>query len=200
MAIALPSTPLPNQAVPSLRVFGGVIEPPTGGEAQNIVRVGTRFAVNVTMPRLKPEPDGRIWTAALVSARAAGSRVTMPFPQPGLDIGSPGSAAVNGGGQLGNILQLLGMTVGYVVRRGQFLSIATGGRNYLHMATADTTVDGSGHVALPIAPMLRVSPTNSASVNFAAPVIEGNLEGSEQSWTLVRARTIGIQFTIAEAG
>jgi hypothetical protein len=200
MAIALPSSPLPNQAVPKLRVWGGPIGGDLGGEVQNIVLPGSRFAIDVTMPRMKPEPDGRIWASELVSARAKGSTVTMPFPQPGLAIGSPGSAAVNGGGQLGTVLQLLGMTPGYVVRKGQFFSILSGGRHYLHKSDADATVNGSGQVTLSISPMLRKSPTNGASVEFAAPVIEGFLEGNEQGWTQVRARTIGLQFTIAEAG
>jgi hypothetical protein len=199
MTIALPSTPLPNQAVPRLRVWGGPIGGDLGGEMQNIILPGTRFALDVTMPRMKPEPDGRIWPAALCAARARGSSVTMPFPQPGLDVGTPGSAVVNGASQLGSTLALSGMTAGYVIRQGQFLSIYTGGRHYLHQASADTIVAGGGTVSLPITPMLRKSPANGAAVEFAAPVIEGFLEGNEQAWTMVRARTIGIQFTIAEA-
>jgi hypothetical protein len=199
-ATALPATPLPNQAVAKLRVFGGTIEPPTGGEAQNIVRVGTRFAIDVTMPRMKPEADGRIWASTLVDARALGSTVTMPFPQPGLAIGNPGTPLVNGAGQLGTTINLAGLSAFYVVRKGQFLNVTAGGRLYLYKARADTAADINGLIALPITPPIRRSPAHASTVNLAAPAIEGFLEGNEQAWTHVRARTIGLQFTIAEAG
>jgi hypothetical protein len=196
MAIPLPSTPLPKEATPRPLDFGAWQTPPNGGVAQRSEHVGSRFALDVTTPGLKPEPDSRIWVSRLL--QGVSSTVIYPFPQPGLVIGSPGAPVVDGAGQAGTTILLTGFTVGYVVREGQFFSIIVAGRRYLYAATADRTADAQGKIALPIWPALRVSPANGGVCEFAAPKIEGALSGNERGWTHVIARTRGLTFTITE--
>jgi hypothetical protein len=47
-------------------------------------------------------------------------------------------------------------------------------------------------------PMLRGSPADNSAVEFAQPMIEGWLEGDSRSWSVARARTVGLQFTVIE--
>lgn len=197
MTIALPTSPLPQVASPAPVVFGGPQLAAMGGEDQFINRVGNRFALEVTTPKLVPQPDGRLWIAALLKAWMTGERVSFPFPQPGLVIGSPGSAQVDGAGQTGSTLNMKGMTPGYTVRKGQFFNVITGGRRYLYESDIDQTVDGLGKLAAAINPMIRVSPANNDTVDFN-PLIEGLLLGDQRSWTHVIARTQGLKFTIRE--
>lgn len=161
-----------------------------------INRLGNRFAADITLPPM-PQAVGRVYVARLIQGKTAG--VIIPYPQPELTIGSPGSPVVDVAGQLGSTLNVRGGTAGYQIVEGQFFSIWTDGRRYLHQATADTTLNGSGAAAVPITPMLRRSPVDAAPVEIAAPMIEGLLQSSGLSWTVDLAAIFGLQFTIAES-
>jgi hypothetical protein len=55
-----------------------------------------------------------------------------------------------------------------------------------------------GAGTFPLWPLLRMSPPDNSAINFAAPVIQGRLTGNQNGWTLERAGTRGLQFTITE--
>lgn len=196
MSIALPSSPLPATATPRPLDFGAWQSPPGGGDAQRIERSGSRFALDITTPHLRPEPDSRIWVSRLL--QGISDTVVFPFPQPGLTIGNPGFPVVDGGSQAGQTLLMRGFIPGYTMREGQVHSIIIAGQRYLYVALADRVADGAGKLALPIWPPIRVSPANGATCEVAAPMIEGALTGQEKGWTLARAQTRGLTFTITE--
>ncbi len=187
MAIELPQPRLPQSAIPRLLDWGADQKAPMGGAFQRLNRLGNRFALVITYPRLKPEPDGRILAARLRRAKTEGA--LYPFPQPGLDIGNPGAPVVNGADQSGSVLILRGFTAGYVLREGQFFSIIHGGRRYLHEASADAVATAAGGMTVSLNPMLRIRPANGAIVEVAKPYIEGIVDGS----------TIDIEQTIAKS-
>ncbi|MDX3884024.1 MAG: hypothetical protein QHC65_06355 [Sphingomonas sp.] len=198
MSIMLPDAPGIRGAVPSLLDFGGVLTPPLGGAAQKLNRTGDRHKILVRLPPMRSEPKGRIYAARLRHAQREGAIIR--FPQDGLIIGNPGAPVVDGAGQAGMVLNLRGFTAGYVVREGQFFSIIHGGRRYLYAARADMAAGEDGKMALPILPMLRVSPSDGAVCEFAAPMIEGFLDGGQVDWELLRQPFIQIpDFTITEA-
>lgn len=194
--VTFPASPLPQSANPKPVDYGAWQAPIAGGNSMRLDRLGNRFTMDVSMPRMKPEPTGRLWVSALL--RSIGNFVLFPFPQPGLVIGTPGSALIDGAGQTGSTLKLKTMTVGYVIREGQFLNADDGTYAALFMCTADTTVGSDGKATVPIWPMIRNSPQNGAPSYIAAPFIMGKLSGNEQGWTLERAGTRGLQFTITE--
>lgn len=196
MPIILPPHPLPTSATPRPLDFGAWQTPTGGGAAQRLERNGSRFAIDIVTPNLKPEPDSRIWVSRLVQGVAG--TVLYAFPQPGLRIGAPGSPVIDGAGQAGMAPLLRGFTPRYSVREGQFFSLVTGGQRFLYMATAGVMADASGHAAVPVWPPLRRSPADGDVCEFARPMIEGALSGNEKGWTLVRARTQGLQLTVAE--
>ena len=182
-AVTLPESRAIKVDKPRLLDWGGRLVPPLGGAVQTLNRLGTRWAVDVTIPLMRTEPDGRTWAAALAQAKVNG--VAMWFRQDGLTIGVPaasGTPLVNGAGQSGTTLAVKGFRAGYPIRQGQFFSIYNGGRYYLHMATAVTVADGGGLASVPIFPMLRISPADNAACHFAKPMIQGSLAGNEQAW------------------
>lgn len=197
MAILLPSLPGIRTAEPRLLDFGGVQQGAMGGAAQRLNRLGNRFSLSVELPPALSATEGRIYVARLLRALTEGA--IYPFPQHGLDIGTPGAPLVNGAGQSGSTLTLDGFTPGYVVREGQFFSIIHAGRRYLHQAAAEATADGAGNIVLPITPMLRISPANNAVCEFAVPYIEGFVSGDSASWRLMLEPFHLISFSITEA-
>jgi hypothetical protein len=197
MAIALPTDIQPAAASARLIDFGADMVPALGGAVQRVTRLGSRGALDVQLPPMKAEPDGRIWVSRL--KRGKTERVLLPFPQLDLVIGNPGAPIVNGAVAGGTSLPFHGATGGYVFREGQFVSIIQGGRRYLHSIDAQAAASGSGIGVLAITPMLRVPLSDGASIEVNPPMIEGYIAGDEVSWSIDVARTIGLSFTIIEA-
>jgi hypothetical protein len=182
------------RATPEL-VSNDIIQvPPGGGVTQTLQRLGTRWALSVELPPARENGDFRAIMSALVQARRFGA--AYPWPQPGITIGTPGSPVVNGAGQLGSSLVCSGFSASYSVVAGQFFSILTGGRRYLHMITAAGTATGGGALTLQIFPMLRISPAASSPISMT-PLIEGNVEGNF-GWTHEPHDWVPLSFRITE--
>ena len=195
MAVALPADPAPQRVTPRLRRFGNDLTPVGGGPVTRVRRLGDRFSLDVQLPPLDYADQAMKWIGRL--ARGTADTVTLPVPQPGLNIGTPGAPRVNGAGQLGMTLNVDGFTPGYVMREGQFFSIITGGQRFLYVCTADTVATG-GAMVLPFEPMLRRQPANDDVIEVAQPIIEGFIEGRESSWTVEAAFNVGLSFKIDE--
>jgi hypothetical protein len=168
MPLTLPTSPAPAQFALELVTARNELSPAFGGPVQRLNRKGSRWRATVSLPAMT-YAEAMAWTDLRVEA----DTVVLDVPQPGLEIGSPGTPLVKGSGQLGASLLIDGLTVGYVIRKGQFLSVVTGSQRYLYQATAAATANGSGEATVAIRPMLRVSPADNAVVEIAAPKIEG---------------------------
>lgn len=195
MSITLPTSPGAADLTARLIDFGGEISSALGAGAVRVNRLGNRWAFDVRTPPLAGA-QARAWCAALASARTAGALFALT--QPGLDVGSPGTPLVKGAGQTGSVLVIDGLASSYGLRAGQWISLISGGRRYVHQVAADVTAV-SGEASVPITPMLRVSPADNATVEVAAPMVEGFLGGAEVSWTVDAAGHAGLGFTITEA-
>jgi hypothetical protein len=197
-AILLPASPRPRKVTPGVIDFGVTLSPFLGGTEQRVSRLGSRYSLSVDLVPMYADPDGRIWQAALERARSPGNVAQYPWPQPLLVIGAPGVPSCYGASS-GTSLALQGFAAGYTMRRGQALSLLSGGRRYLHRAQADTTADGSGRMTLPILPMLRVSVVGGEAVEVANPVIEGLLQAAP-SVDIDWGKRPLFSFTIRERG
>ncbi len=202
LAVSIGSATLPYPWSASARLMEPVndVTPPMGGPMQRIGRLGARFSVTFSeMPALGVA-CGRAILAARAKARATGDTCLIAWPQPQFT-GSIGAPVVNGAGQLGTRLVVKGLTASTpLLTAGTVFSMSVGGRTYLHMLTADATVDGSGNSTLSIGPLLRASPADAASLNFAQPAIEGFIQGHQEDWTLTRLAYVGLPpFTVMEA-
>lgn len=197
----LPARPLPKLATVIPVVPGGWQGGATGGEERWVGFMGARYALKLEVPNLRPEPDGRLWSAAILDGLMDGAIVGCRFHQPGFrSLATIGTGiVVDGAGQAGSTLNLRGFGRGAVVRRREFFSIVTGGRRTLYRARAETQANADGKMALPVGPMLHVEPGDGDLCEFGAPMIEGKLttEGGD-AYTHVPAFVQGLSFTITE--
>lgn len=183
-------------ATPRFLDWGGLMQPVLGGQGQRLDRLGSRHAIDVTVPPMAIEPDGRLWISRLKRGKTEGVR--MEFPQVDFPIGLPGSPLVDGAVAGGTTIPAKGFAASYAIREGQWFSVVHGGNRYLHSIAAAATAGGGGAASLTIHPMLRTPLSNNDVLEFAIPYIEGELEGDEFAWTLEMARTVGLSFTIKE--
>ncbi|AHE55540.1 hypothetical protein [Sphingomonas sanxanigenens] len=184
------------QATPRLLDFGGFLEPSLGGEVQRLNRLGSRFALSVTLPPLESDREGRIWVSRLLRGKTEGAR--WEYPLLDFDPGNPGSFVVNGAGQAGKQLAVRGGTSRYAFKEGQPLSIFIGGRHYLHFVDSQVIATASGTATIMITPMLRVPPADGDALHVARPMIEGLLMGDETQWQISADRLLAIAFEIHE--
>jgi len=192
MPITLPTSPAPASIAIGLISARNELSPAFGGPTQRLNRKGSRWRAVVTLP-VMTYVDALAW----IDLRAEADTVVLDVPQPGLVIGTPGTPLVNGAGQLGSSLAIDGLTVGYVIRKGQYLSVVISGQRYLYQATAQVTANGSGQATVAIRPMLRASPPNDAVVEIAAPKIEGFVK-TDPMFEVNAAQHVGLSFEIEE--
>ena len=178
---------------------GGTIRGATNAAGLRVDRLGSHYRAAITIGI--GTANGR---AALISdlVRAKQEGLRLPYPLMGVDQGAPGTPVMDGANQAGRVINLRGLTPGYVAAKGYWLSIVdAAGQHYLHNVHVGGTVAGDGKVTITLAEHLRVPFANGATVKLATPMIEGEISGNEQSWQLQRGnRVIGIGFTIEEMG
>lgn len=194
MSIALPTTFAAEDLSPYLVDFGGDLVPILGGVTQRIDRLGSRWAVEVTLPPMDPD-EARLWVSRLVQAKAADGY--MPWPQP-TEVGDEGVPRVNGAGQAGTVLAIDGLPPGKALKEGWFFSVITGGRRYLYMIAADVVANASGGAVLTVEPMLRTRPADNAVIELAEPMIEGAIQGDRVGWKIHQLIDYGVSFVLAE--
>lgn len=139
-----------------------------GTNEQSFVRPGRRWQFDVDLDRMSAEQ-----VAAYLALEDETGVMALPLIQPGITVGSPGTPLVNGAGQTGMTLNVDGLTPGHAFAARQWISVITSGSRYAYRLRAAVTASGLGVAALPISPMLRVSPANNDVVEIAAPYAEG---------------------------
>lgn len=192
MTFAFPTTKSPRKMKP--RLISAAQEPEGNGAGvdQRFITLGSRFAVDVTMPPMR-YADARLVVAALL--RAEREEMTMLFLQPGLSIGAPGARTVSPiAAANATVVGVLGGSV-YTVLGGQFFNLTDAdGRKYLHAAVQTNNIPGN----LIIAPALRQDFAVGRAYDFATPVIQGFVRGKETAWDVDEAHHYGVSFTIKE--
>ena len=193
--IILPTEFSPSDAQPQLMDYGMILRPASGAPALRVNRAGSRFALQVAFPPMRPDKARRL-QAILLRAKREGLR--MPYPLLGV-VQSGGAAKVDGSSAAGTVLPLKTMTKGYMVRQGTWLSVeAADGTRCLHAVAEAARVGDDGKVTLSIEPPLRVALLDGDDVQISSPTIEG-LVTSDVGWTLPVDRTVeGLGFTLEE--
>lgn len=178
--VLLPRKPAAKVDRPRMRDFGGPLEPINGGVVQNLQRLGTRFGLVLTPPRMRAEPFGRVWAGKLMMAKLYGA--AYPFTQDGFRSRAGGVPRVDGDGHSGTTIAIRGLDPGSYLAFGEAISLVHAGRRYLHfVASGQVYPTGSG--TLDIFPMLRVLPIDGDRIEYGAGVtIEGSISGNEIAW------------------
>lgn len=195
MAVDLTGIPI-AEASPRILDFGGVVGSEIGGASLRVNRLGTRWAWRFRTVPLRMGASGRYWSGMLAQARWTGARLKVS--QPEIVIGDPG-APVAAATPSGRVVAVSGLTPGYPVRRGLWLSFErAAGDRYLDMNLNDVAANGSGQATLLIQNLLRAPLAAGDVVNMVNPKIEGWLTGLD-SWTIDRGRMTVFEFVIEEA-
>ncbi len=197
MVVALPTSSQIRVSGASLVSARADLSPPFAGDESRVGRLGSKWQLRFSLVTMTYS-DALDWS----DLETETDTVLLPVPQPGMSLGSPGTPVVDGGSQLGSTLNVRGCTALYSVFKGQWLSVVISSRRYLYRATAAATADGSGDIAIPIRPLLRVSPGDGDTVELAAPKIEGYVRDLPANAFDVNeaGHVAGLSFSIRERG
>ncbi|MBO0750307.1 MAG: hypothetical protein J2O44_07770 [Porphyrobacter sp.] len=191
----LPDWARPSDVQPYPIDFGLWLKPATGAEELRVDRKGGRFGAKIVFPAM-PASDAASFISRFVAA-CFGETLRVPFPLLDLPQGSPGAPVVDGAGQAGTTIALRGLTPGYAVREGYWLTfVDENGRGYLHNNRVPQRVAADGTVALTVAPEVRWPFADGATVLLAKPTIEGRVTG--EPWQLPVDRRVRVGFTLEE--
>ncbi len=160
-----------------------------------IDRKGGRYTLACTYGPFHPE-EGRVMVARLVAGKQEGIRVAFPLLH---SQGAPGNARLDGAAATGKIIDLDGLTPGYVAKEGYWLSLVKDGQHYLHSVRTGGRANAAGQLTLTLNEMLRDSFPDNAVVNLARPMVQGFVQGDRASWQYAVDRMIPIEFAIEEA-
>ncbi|HEX8412396.1 MAG TPA: hypothetical protein VF637_00715 [Sphingomicrobium sp.] len=184
-----------NSATPMPVTFGGIQRPATGGAVTRIRRMGSRWAFTFTTPPMRIDPDYRLWSAQFDRAEDDGALIHINLP--GFSVGTPGTPTVATTTATGRSIPLTGLTAGYVIRAGQWVSFIVGGKRYLDRIAQQVTASAGGTATITIKNLIRVSIPAGTVAELAVPKIEGSLEyESPPTWSVDRFAAFA--FTITE--
>jgi hypothetical protein len=159
-----------------------------------IARKGGRYTVAFMFGPYTPE-NARVMIARLIAGKQGGVRVKLPLLH---DQGSPGTPLLNGAVTTGRTIEIDGLTPGYVIREGYWLSLVKSGQHFLHSVGVGATANGSGVAEIELNELLRDSFADNTVVNLAEPQVEGLLTGDEWGWGFDVNRVASIEFTLKE--
>lgn len=189
--LTLPTGPAPAKMAIAMVTAKNTLTPAIGGAEQELLRKGTRYALTFSMP-VMTYVQSMDWDDLM----AEGDTVLMRVFQPGLVIPNPGAPLVKGASQAGTSLVIDGLPNGYVIRKGQFLSVVSAGQRFLYRAKGSAT-SVAGTATIPLRTMLRRPPNDNDVVEIAQPMIEGFVRDLGE-WAVGVDRLVGLQFTVRE--
>jgi len=156
-----------------------------------IPRKGGRYTVGFTFGPYLPD-EGRVMVSRIIAGKQGGVRVRLPLLH---DQGAPGAPVV--ATATGKTLALTGLTPGYRILEGYWLSIVKSGQHFLHSVRTGATASDSGTATIELNELLRDTFAAGAVVNLAVPQVEGLLT-SDFGFGFDVNRVIPIQFELKE--
>lgn len=146
---------------------------------------GDRWACHLEFDYLT-EPDWRLLSAFLANLDGEVGRFYFgPFFHAGTPKGKiNGNPLINGAGQTGTSLTIKGLApnTSGVLKVGDYISFPTKYGSELHqIVQSDVTSDANGDATLMIAPPIRISPADGASVVFANPSCVMKMKDTSQA-------------------
>lgn len=195
--ITLPDEYTPREANPFLIDTGGILRGGTGGAAGRLNRPGQRWGVEVVMPTMMPD-KARAFAALMTVAKRDGLRLT--FPLGGGEIQGGGAGTVDGSGAAGTSLPAQGLTPGFMLRRGYWLTVQNAeGERFLHAVAEPVRVGTDGKATITLTTALLTTLASGNTILIAKPTIEGVVT-SDVNWVLpVNRRVAGLTFRVEES-
>lgn len=194
--VELPETVYPNDAKPFGIDFGYWLKPSTGAEELGVNRMGGRFGADFTLPPLPADVAGAV-VSRLLEAHFLKSVLRVEYPLLGMSQSGAGVPVIDGAGQSGTSLDIRGLTPGYAIREGAWLTLVDqNGRGYLHNSRTAIRAASDGTATITIVPMLRWPFLNGATIRLAAPTMEGKV--AAEPWQLPLDQLVRVGFRIEE--
>lgn len=193
--LTLPSDPAPRISAPRLVTARREASPPFGGGRTRSARLGSRWAFDITYPVMSYAES-----LAFTDLEEEVGVIRVPLVQPGIDMSGAGaSPLVDGGGQLGNALQVKGLNNGVTIPKGVWMTVEIAGQGFTYRVRQAVTVSGSTAL-IPVRPLIRRSPPNNAVVKLADPYVEGLPDLDPNAFQCEPGGFVpSIRFTIEEA-
>lgn len=190
--IYLPVKPLPNAMEPSLLDLGFIQR---GAASLRVDRPGGRYRITFGFPPMQPEQSTG-FTSRLKRAKRQGLQVVIPLLR---SQGIPGAPVVDGAGQSGSSIDVKGFNLGYIIREDYWLTIIEAdGTAYLH-SVVETVVATDGTATIEIEPPLRAPFPDEAEIEFAAPYMQGFMDGDAFTYRVPGSpHSIEIGITVEE--
>lgn len=192
-AVVLPTWPGPSVMTPRPISSRNEQRPASQGPVNRYMRPGTRWAWDCEMPAMT-----YVESLDFDDVLSESDTIIMDILQPGLDTGAPGTPQVAGAGQLGTTLNLKGVAAGYVLRKGQWLSVTVNGQWFAYKSSAASTATAGGLLAVPLRTMIRLPAANNAVVKIAQPVAEGFVTLDPGSMHVDVEGFVRLKFTLEE--
>lgn len=165
---------------------------------------GQWWEAEVTLTRMV-RTSAAAWVAFLAKLNGQEGTFLMGDPACSTPLGSanitPGTPTVDGAGQTGNSLTIIGADAGAVeyLKAGDYIQLSSGATTRLHLVLNDVNTDSTGGATIDIWPSLRESPANGASVIVSAAKGRFRLASNDRSYDIDTAITYGITFSAIEA-
>ena len=154
--------------------LGGVMRSPLGA-AQRVLRMGSRWSMQVVTPSMPIEPDGRRWAALLT--RSLDDGALLRVRQPNRRSGMPATATVITSVSGGKTVALGALPAGYSFQAGDWVSFIVGGVRFLDQVVVNSTADGAGAATIELVNLVRTTMPVGTVAEIAQPKIEGTIEG-----------------------
>lgn len=193
MSRILPTDFMGVSVSPTLITARNSIVPAFGGPEQRRNRMGSRYSLKVQLEPMAPM-DADEWADLDDETETC----VLVIPQPGIDVGVPGSPIVAGAGQAGANLAVSGLTPHYIVRKHQWLTVETGGQLFCYRARDYVVAAADGTATIALKTMLRKPPADGDTVDLAVPRIEGFVTLDADAWKVDGNHLISLAFEIKE--
>lgn len=190
--LTLPTEPTPSAVTVGVVSTSNVLTPEFGGDDQEVRRKGSRYVLTFTLP-----PMAYIQAIGWDDLFSEGDTVCLAVPQPGLVIAPSNAPRVKGAGQGGRVLMIDGVPPGYAVRKGQFVSVITGGQRFLYRTALPAVANAGGELSLALRHLLRRPPADNDVVEIEVPRIEGFVRDASPL-TVGIDHLVNLQFSIRE--
>lgn len=195
--LSMPTTGVRSITLRARQVVAATASPFTG-QQQLVRHQGGWWEAEVTLPPMM-RADAEEWIGFLMSLRGRWGTFLLGDPNATSPRGTwAGTPLVNGASQTGETLNVDGFSAGATARRGDYITLGSGGSARLYKVLSDETAAG-GAMTLDLFPRLRESPADNAAVATSNTTGLFRLASNETEWSIDVARIYGITFAAIEA-
>lgn len=195
--LSLPTTGVRSVRLRARQVVAATASPFTG-QQQLVRHQGSWWEAEVTLPPMD-RIDAEEWIGFLLSLRGRWGTFLLGDPNATSPRGTwAGTPLVNGASQTGETLVVDGFSGGATAKRGDYITLGSGGSARLYKVLSDETAAG-GAMTLDLFPRLRESPADNAAVTTSNTTGLFRLASNETEWSIDVARIYGITFAAVEA-